>query len=76
MTNTATLNTFDRASEREREREREREGTNTCTNQSHTSDDHKLFKKIWIYTSGHIIINTDDTEKDKKICSKNGSLGH
>ena len=30
-----------------------------------TIGDHKLFKKIWIPTSRHIIINTDSKEKTK-----------
>ena len=75
-----TLNRVKPERERERERERRererRERTNTCTDQSHTSDDHKLFKKMWMFTSRHIIINTDDKEKDRKICSRKGSLGH
>ena len=62
-------------SERERKRKKKRK-TNTCTDQGHTSDDHKLFKKMWMFTSRHIIINTDDKEKDRKICSRKGSLGH
>ena len=35
-----------------------------------------LFKKILIYTSRHIIINTDDKERDRNISSRKGSLGH
>ena len=56
----------ERQRQRQRQRHRERERTNTCTDQSHTSDDHKLFKKILIYTSRHIMINTDDKERDRK----------
>ena len=54
----------DRGSYRQRQRQllrRNFEQTLPCT-----IDDHKLFTKIWIHTSAHIIINTDSKEETEK----------
>jgi len=60
---------------RERERERERERT-LAQMKAISLMTKTLFKKILIYTSRHIIINTDDKERDRNISSRKGSLGH
>ena len=41
-----------------------------------TTEDHKLFRKIWIHASWQIVINTDAVEETEKSRMEKRSLGH